>query len=156
MILTAQTTSKNCFVYCGDDICNCEAGALSKTIQATVDSWKKPNMNEVQAVEEDALFKAHAAFDKAFYIDDLSSYEALRKAILAYEWSLEQPMETAPRDGTTILLYHDDFGWVDAYYAGSEGSNWYVYANAEYFTTESFKFWRPDLKQPMVKDYAND
>ena len=129
--------------------------SLGKQISELVDSWKNSNMNEVQAVEEDALFKAHAAFDKAFYIEDLSSYEALRKAILAYEWALEQPMETAPRDGTCVLLYCASEGWTECEYSRENG-RWYQYATRVYFDESLFTFWRPDLKQPMEKDCAND
>lgn len=60
-----------------------------------------------------------------------------------------QPIDTAPRDGTRILLYAPGIGvviarwaWVTAGEQNYEGDGWLIFECEDYWYTA---FWRPSL-----------
>lgn len=108
--------------------------------------------NIVNQVLENAMDNAYVAFDRAYFVDEITAEEALHKAILEYEWSLEQTIETAPKDGSLLLAYHTDRGWTEVFWNDFEQS-WETFFGGEFFSYNGpeLTFWRPGLKEPMAK-----
>lgn len=108
-------------------------------------------------MSEEAVKKAMAAAEDAFdetiseWGDDAGE-RAIAAAIAAYEAALWQPIETAPRDGTPILLVcKEDGDVIEAHYTPDEGGDPCWYLDGMAYPTRLFTHWRPLPKPPEVK-----
>lgn len=138
-----------------------EAAEKERDAQTTPLLWWKDHALKVETERDAAIARAEKAEADLKYVNearalDLADHqtkikemaERIRKAEAERDAARWQPIETAPRDGTTIWCY-----WPGIY--GRQGVGWFVWDEFEEWTTPTVHYGYPTHWMPLPAAPAN-